>query len=297
MRISGVGVLIGFLVLARVASARAQDRDLPLAVTLSVSSPRGEARLLERTPLLMTISIVNARVQRLDEQALEQWRRAAENAERVGAQVPDLPGSFEVPPEAAFRLAAAGENWLARAGLVLERLDPASRVLFDSSAGTLPGPTAREKTRSTEIVLGRDPAFCTVETGDAINSDLLPGDYRIVATFPDADPDTVLIRVAAMQTERDAGEREYELAEYFLGRGDLPVALEHAHNALGRVGDLESMLRLTLGDIYMGMGDLRSALESYDAFLLEHEASPRWSYPELIRGRVTQIKKRLRIEE
>ena len=265
----------------------------PLSLHLNARTRSGETRFFQGMPIYITVSLLNAEVRRAQEQAKERWRQEARQAEKEGRMPPPMPSQMEAPSGMEIRVADDNVEWLSRVMLSVYRLADMPQAIFQEVDWT-ERRVFPESVRERDVVLGKDPVWVTLEISPDMSASMPAGQYHIVASYPQAVADTFLIAVRPAETEPEVAVKNYELAEFQLRKNEFDKAIEFAQQAIGKLQFDHDMLYLTLGDAYLGKGQLGEAIEAYERFLATYEGSQVWGYPRFVRQKVEQLKQKIK---
>ena len=272
------------------------SEELPLALHLNVRTRWGETSFFQGMPIPISVHLVNAQVRRAEEEAKERWRQEAREAEKEGREPPEYPAEFTVQPSMMIKVADNNVEWFSRVELTIEKIKPTPMKIFQEIrwAELRVSP---ESVIEEPVILGKDPVWVTLEITPEMSTQMSPGEYRLIASYPDAEPDTFSISIKVAVTEQERAIVNYELAEYSLRHKEYDKAIELAQQALGKLPIDHDMLYLTLGDAYSGKGELEKAIEAYERFLKTYEGSERWHYPWFVRQKVKELKRKIKAQK
>lgn len=255
------------------------NEKLPLKLDLGVHNRRGQTEYLQGQPISGTLSLLNAQVRRAEEEATEKWRESARKAEKEGKKL---------PPRQELKVPLHLMVTISKSDFFTLRFGKKGNVFWEE---TKPFPDVGS---GKPLTLGKSPTSYSFKIPLEVCSKLTPGEYWFNATYRNADPAAFVIIIKAAKTDQDQAVLNYELAEYFLRRGEWDTSIKYAQLALGKLPFERDMPYLTLGDAYVGKGELEKAVEAYEKFLKAYEGSQRWHYPSIVRRKVEELKQEIK---
>lgn len=271
-------------------------QEYPLKVDLNIYNRWGGNNFFQGMPITFTVYLMNELISKAETMAKEQWRLEAQKAEKDGAIPPEYRPGFTPTPNLMIKISDNNVGWIADIKIDIEQTEPFLLKVLQG-VNWFEKRIFPDKIEMREVILGRNPIWATMEVSPEMSATLTVGKHRIIASYPNSSSDTCFFTINIPANESDRAILNYELAEYSLKKGEYSKAIESANKASGKLSIEHDMIYLTLGDAFLGINNLEKAVEAYEEFLKTYESSEVWHYPQIIRQKVEELKRKIKAQK
>lgn len=266
------------------------SQDKSMSVFVSSNTRSGGTAFFQGMPITISIFLSNNEIRRAHEEAIEKWRGLEQGSISTDSLYQALQHDMYISQDMLLKIAETGERFLSDLDFQMSRTDQDS----DEPCTKFPWKEkiiSRSFANDQPLILGKMPFWVTFEFSPDMTIKMTPGEYALRAFYPGAEPGTCSISLAPAISESQKAALYYEQAEYYLrNEKDYQKSIDLARMAEGSLPERHDMIYLTLGNAYMGLGDLENAVTAYERFLKTYEGASGWNYPSLVRGKVNQLK-------